>query len=68
MVPELRVLWEPVLLRDDEEGTIHSPGAFPTEAEAQKLLDVWRAEGRREPMAISVVNVYDTGEDCQADR
>ena len=68
MVPKPRVLWEPVLLRDDEEGIIHWPGAFPTETEAQKVLDVWRAEGRREPMAINVVHVYDSAEDWQADR
>ena len=68
VVPEPRVLWEPVLLRDDDEGVIHQAGAFPTEAEAQMVLDVWRAEGRRDLMGINVVPVYDSAEEWQADR
>jgi hypothetical protein len=56
-----------VLLRD-EEGIVYQASAFPTEAEAQKVLDVWLAEGRREPMAINVVSVYDSADEWQADR
>jgi hypothetical protein len=61
-------LYEAVLLRDDEDVVVYQAGAFLTEAEAQKVLDIWRAEGRREPMAINVVTVYQSAEEWQADR
>lgn len=67
-MPEPRCLYEPVLLRGDEDGIVYQAGAFPSEAEAQKVLDIWRAEGRREPMAINLVPVYQSAEDWQADR
>jgi hypothetical protein len=67
-VPEPRVLYEAVLLREDEDGLVYQAGAFPSEAEAQKVLDIWRAEGRREPMAVNVVAVYQSVEDWQANR
>jgi hypothetical protein len=63
-----KVIYEAVLLRDDEEGILHQAGAFPTEQEAQKVLDVWSAEGRREPMAINIVCIYNTADEWQADR
>jgi hypothetical protein len=66
-VPEPRLLYEPVPLSDDGNGLVHQAGAFPPEAEAQKVLDIWRAEGRREPMAINIVPVYQSAEDWQAD-
>ena len=62
------VIYEAVLLRDDEDGILHQAGAFPSEEEAQKVLDVWTAEGRRGPMAINVVRVYNTADEWQADR
>jgi hypothetical protein len=40
--------------------------AFPTEAEAQKELDIWTAEGQREPIAIKVVPLYSTAEEWHA--
>jgi len=55
-------------MRDDGDGIVYQAGAFPTEAEAQKVLDVWTAEGRREPMHINVVPVYGTAEEWQANR
>jgi hypothetical protein len=61
-------MYEPVLLRDDEDAIVHQAGAFATEAEAQKVLDVWRAEGRQEPMAVNLVHVYDSAQEWQADR
>jgi hypothetical protein len=57
-----------VLLRGEDEYIFHQAGAFPTEAEAQKVLGMWRAEGQREPMRINVVHVYDSAEEWQADR
>jgi hypothetical protein len=63
-----RILYEAVLLRSDEDGVIHQAGAFPTEAEAQKVLDIWKTEGRTEPMTINLVSVYDTADQWQADR
>jgi hypothetical protein len=68
VVPEPRVLYEAVLLRSDEDGIVYQAGAFSTEAEARKVLDVWRAEGRQEPMAVNLVAVYDSAEEWQADR
>lgn len=67
-VLEPRLLYEAVLLREDEDGIVYQAGAFPSEAEAQKVLDIWRAEGRQEPMAVNVVAVYQSAEDWQADR
>lgn len=67
-MPGPRLLYEAVLLRDDEDGIVYQAGAFTTEAEAQKVLDVWRAEGRQEPMAINLVAVYDSAQEWQADR
>jgi hypothetical protein len=61
-------LYEPVLLRDDDDGIIYQAGAFTSEAEAQRVLDIWRAEGQPQPMAINIVPVYQSAEDWQADR
>jgi hypothetical protein len=62
------VLFEPVLMRADDDGIVYQAGAFSSEAEAQKVLDIWRAEGRQEPMAINLVPVYESAEAWQADR
>ncbi|MET8835996.1 hypothetical protein ABZV78_19035 [Micromonospora sp. NPDC004540] len=62
------ILYEAVLMRDDEDGIVYQAGAFTTEAEAQKVLDIWQAEGRTEPMAINLVPVYRSAEDWDADR
>jgi len=55
-------------MRDDGDGIVYQAGAFPTEAEAHQVLDVWTAEGRREPMHINVVPVYGKTEEWQANR
>lgn len=57
-------------MRDDEDGIVYQAGAFTTEVEAQKVLDIWQAERRRgtEPMAINVVPVYRSAEHWDADR
>jgi hypothetical protein len=62
------VVYEPVLMRHDEDGIVHQGGAFLDEVEAQKVLDLWRSEGRKEPMAINLVPVYRTAEQWIADR
>jgi hypothetical protein len=62
------VVFEPVLMRDDGDGIIYQAGAFPSEDEAQKVLDIWAAEGRREPMCINIVPVYGTADEWQATR
>lgn len=64
----LDALYEPELLSDDEEYAIHQAGAFPSEEEAQKVLDIWTSEGRNEPMAINIVTVYETAEEWLSDR
>jgi hypothetical protein len=66
-VAEPRTFYEPVLL-DDDENVIYQAGTFPIEAEAQKVLDIWHAEGRQEAMALNVVTLYETAEQWQADR
>ena len=63
-----RVVWVPVILTEDEEHQIDQGGEFSDEAEARKVLDVWRAEGHREPMAINVITCYETADEWEADR
>ena len=65
---EPRTLYEPVLLTDDEEGVAYQAGAFSSQAEAEKVLEIWRQEGRPEAMAINFVTVYDTAAEWYADR
>jgi hypothetical protein len=67
-VSEPEVLYEAVLLRDDGDGIVYQAGAFQTEDEAQKVLDILRVEGQPEPMTINLVPVYQSAEDWQADR
>lgn len=55
-------------MRDDGDGILYQAGAFPTEAEAQRVLDIWTAEGRCEPMLMNIVPVYSTADEWQADR
>jgi len=50
-------------MRDESDGILYQAEAFPTEAEAQKVHDIWTAEGQREPMAVNIVPVYSTAED-----
>jgi hypothetical protein len=58
-----RVIYEPVLI-DDETGSIqYQAGAFPTEEMAQRVLDIWRREGRTDKMAINAITFYSTVED-----
>jgi len=63
-----QTLYEPVLLDDNDECIVHQGDAFPTESEAQKVHETWRAEGRTERMAINLVPLYDSAEQWQADR
>jgi EmrB/QacA subfamily drug resistance transporter len=53
-----RLMYEPVLLKADRIAVIHQAGAFLSEDEARRVLDIWRAEGRREPMGINITAVY----------
>ena len=64
--PEL--LYEAVQIAPDGDGVIYQAGAFRTEADAQAVLAVWRAEGRTEQMAVNLVPVYSSVEQWQADR
>jgi hypothetical protein len=54
------VIYEAVLIPDDADGILNQAGAVPTEAEAHRVLDIWTAEGRREPVLINIVLVYGT--------
>jgi hypothetical protein len=60
-VAEAKLVYEPVLI-DGDDNICYQAGAFPTGQEAQKVLDIWRAEGRTEEMAINIVSVYETAE------
>ena len=62
------VIYEPVFLCVDDEGIFHQAGAFLTEREAQKVLSIWRDEGRTEEMAINLVTVYESAEQWNAQR
>jgi hypothetical protein len=44
------------------------PGAFPSRAEAEAVLEVWRREGRTEPLALNLLPVYETAAQWQEDR
>ena len=67
--PEVpRVVWVPCLMSEDDDHIVYEGGAFQTEEEAQKVIDAWGSEGRREPTAINVIPIFDTFEDWQADR
>jgi hypothetical protein len=61
-------MYEPVLISEPDGNIFYQAGLFPNEAEAQKVLDVWRVEGRTEEMAINLVPVYDTAEEWLEDQ
>ena len=63
-----RVFYEPVLLTADSEGLAYQAGAFALQSEAEKVLAIWRSEGRTEPMAINVVTLFDSAEEWMAER
>ena len=67
MVPPL-TLWVPCLLDSTSDQVIFEAAAFMTETEAQRVLDVWRAEGRTEPMAVNIIPLYETSDEWLADR
>jgi hypothetical protein len=66
-VVEPKIFYEPSLVGEDDN-IFYQAGAFPTRAEAQKVLDIWKAEGRQEEMVLNMVSVYETAEEWQADR
>jgi len=62
--PEVpKVVWVPWLMSDDDDHVVYEGGAFQTEADAQKVIDTWRSEGRGEPTAINVIPIFETFED-----
>lgn len=61
-------LWLPCLLDADSDQIIHEAGAFASEVEAEKVLAIWRAEGRTEPMAVNIVPFHDSSDDWYEDR
>ena len=63
-----RTLCVPCLTSDDEDHIVHEAGAFLDKAEAQKVFDVWRRDGRVEPAAFNIIKLYDTAADWQKDR
>jgi hypothetical protein len=69
-VPEsvIGTLYEPVLLANDDEGIFYQAGAFLTESDAEAVLEIWRTEGRTEPMAFNAVPVYGNVDDWKNNR
>ena len=67
-VAQRESIYIPVLMREDLEGILYQAGAFPTEAEAQRVLDLWARDGRSEPMLINVVQIYATADEWEAAR
>jgi hypothetical protein len=65
---EPALFYEPVLITPDGEGIFYQAGAFRTEAEAEAVLAIWRAEGRNEEMAINGVRLYSSVDEWRADR
>ena len=61
-------MYEPVLITEGDGNIFYQAGLFHNETEAQKVLEIWRAEGRTEEMAINLVAVYETAEEWMADR
>jgi hypothetical protein len=64
----MQTMYEPVLISDGGGNIFYQAGLFPNEAEAQKVLETWQAEGRTEEMAINLVAVYEMAEEWAADR
>lgn len=62
------VLWLPCLVDSATDQVVYEAGAFTTEEEAQKVLDIWHAEGRTEPMALNIVHFYETSGEWVSDR
>jgi hypothetical protein len=50
------------------DGIVYQAGAFRSEADAQAVLEVWRAEGRTEPMAVNGVPRFGSVQSWQANR
>lgn len=48
------------LVFDDDDVTEVRAGAFPTRAEAERVLEHWRADGHRSPMAVRTLPVWGT--------
>jgi hypothetical protein len=46
----------------------YEAGAIWSQSEAQKLLDLWRSEGREQPMAVNISPLYESVEAWIADR
>lgn len=61
-------MYEPVLISYPDGNIFYQAGLFPNETEAEKVLEIWRAEGRTEEMAINIVPVYETAEHWRADQ
>lgn len=61
-------MYEPVLISEPDGNVSYQAGVFPTQAEAEKVLAIWRSEGRTEEMAVNFVQVYDTADEWFADR
>ena len=67
MIPP-QILWIPCITHEDDEH-IYEGGAFRTEAEAQRVLDIWRTEGRPEHLlAINLLPLYDSVDEWNSDR
>lgn len=47
VVAEIGIVYEPALIAADGENMFYKPGAFRREQDAQAVLDLCRAEGRR---------------------
>lgn len=62
------VIYIPCLLTSDTKHVLYEAGGFPSEAEAQKVLDIWRTERRTEPTAINVLTLFESAADWQNNR
>jgi hypothetical protein len=65
---DLRVIYEPVLLNEECMDVEYQGGAFETWDEAQAVLDIWRAEGCTQEMAVNAVPLFRSVEEWRFHR
>lgn len=60
-------MYVPCLISEHDD-IAYEAGGFSTEAEAQRVIDIWIGEGRTGPTAINLISIYSSVEEWQADR
>jgi hypothetical protein len=68
MIPP-KMAWMPCWLSDDTENIVFTQCILPSQEEAEKVVEVWRSEGREDwLLMINTVPIYDTADEWLRDR